>query len=62
MLTDKGIKSKLALLNNQDKQEEFVEKMEKKIASLKVENEALEKKIEVENNKIEKRIKDVEDK
>lgn len=48
MLTDVGIQSKLALLNNQDKQEVFIEKMEKKIASL---NEELKKKIEVENNK-----------
>ena len=35
MLTDKGIQSKLTLLNNQDKQEVFIEKMEKKIISLK---------------------------
>ncbi len=51
ILTDKGIKSKLTLLNNQDKQEVFIEKMEKKITSLKEENETLKKKIEVENNK-----------
>jgi hypothetical protein len=46
-----GIQSKLALLNNQDKQEMFTEKMEKKIESLKEENVALKIKIEVENNK-----------
>ncbi|BBB48892.1 hypothetical protein Pelsub_P2123 [Pelolinea submarina] len=51
MLTDVGIQSKLALLNNQDKQEMFTEKMEKKIACLKEENVALKIKIEVENNK-----------
>jgi hypothetical protein len=51
MLTDVGIQSKLALLNNQDKQEMFTEKMEKKIESLKEENVALKIKIEVENNK-----------
>ena len=51
MLTDKGIQSKLTLLNNQDKQEEFVGKMEEEIKSLKEKNEVLKIKIEVENNK-----------
>ena len=51
MLTDVGIQSKLALINNQDKQEDFIEKMEEKIESLKEENKELKSKIEVENNK-----------
>ena len=61
MLTDVEIKSKLALLNNQDKQEMFIEKMEEKIASLNEKNEELKKKIELENNK-KKTDKDAKDK
>ena len=50
------------MLNNQDKQEDFIEKMEEKIESLKAENKELKFKIELENNKKRKISENVENK
>jgi hypothetical protein len=51
MLKDKNIESKITLLNNQDKQDEYVQKITKRIEELKEENEQLKIKIKVENNR-----------